>query len=120
MTGDDTVGVIVTGRVKQINESDQEGIAVGVAISGEVTVEYALRIKEELGADRTWVAAYANEVACYIPSEKVLAEGGYEAGWNPDHGTTVAGGSMIYYGWPTPFSPGLEGRIVTAVKSLLP
>ena len=38
-----------------------------VALSGEVVVDYALRLKKELGADRTWVVAYANEVPCYIP-----------------------------------------------------
>jgi hypothetical protein len=47
-----------------------------VAIGGEITVEYALRIKRELGAEYAWVAGYAKEVPCYIPSEKVLTESG--------------------------------------------
>ena len=54
-----------------------------VALSGEVCVDYALRLKRELGPERTWVAGYANQVPCYIPSDRVLAEGGYEAGWGP-------------------------------------
>ena len=32
-----------------------------VTLSGEVVVDYALRLKKELGADRTWAVAYANE-----------------------------------------------------------
>ena len=69
--------------------------------------------------ERTWVAAYANEVPCTIPSEKILAEGGDEAGWNPDYGTRVAAGSMMLYGWPTPFAPGVEDRIIKAALDLV-
>jgi hypothetical protein len=90
-----------------------------IALSGETCLEYALRLKKELGAERTWVAGYSNEVPCYIPSEKVLAEGGYEAGWDNEFKRAVAGGSMMYYGWPAPFAPGLEDRIVRAVHDAL-
>ncbi len=53
-----------------------------VALSGEVVVDYAIRLQKELGGEgRTlWVAAYANDVVGYIPSVRVLKEGGYEAG----------------------------------------
>lgn len=87
------------------------------ALPGEVCVEYSLRLKKELGPN-AWVAGYANEVPCYIPSEKVLAEGGYEAGWDAEFARSVAGGSMIYYGWPAPFAPGVEDRIVGAVRAM--
>jgi neutral ceramidase len=52
-----------------------------VALSGEVVVDYAIRLQRELGgAGRDlWVAAYANDVMGYIPSLRVLQEGGYEA-----------------------------------------
>ncbi|HWB01070.1 MAG TPA: neutral/alkaline non-lysosomal ceramidase N-terminal domain-containing protein, partial [Pirellulales bacterium] len=76
-----------------------------VALGGEVVVDYALRIKRELGADRTWVAGYSNDVMAYIPSERVLAEGGYE-------GAT----SMMYYGLPTTWAPGLEQLIDREVR----
>ncbi|MBI3854352.1 MAG: neutral/alkaline non-lysosomal ceramidase N-terminal domain-containing protein [Planctomycetes bacterium] len=89
-----------------------------VALGGETCVEYALRLKKELGADRTWVDGYANEVPCYIPSEKVLAESGYEPGWDPANGRAIAGGSMMYYGWPVPFAPGIEERIISAARAL--
>src|SRR5262249_27472151 len=88
------------------------------ALAGEVCVDYALRLKRELGAERTWVAGYANQVPCYIPSDRVLAEGGYEAGWGPELGRAVASGSIMSYGWPVPFAPGLEDRIVLAVRKL--
>jgi hypothetical protein len=90
-----------------------------VALSGETCLGYALRLKKELGEERTWVAGYANEVPCYIPSEKVLAEGGYEAGWDNEFKKAVAGGSIMYYGWPVPLAPGLEDRIVKAVLESL-
>jgi hypothetical protein len=90
-----------------------------VAIGGEVCVEYALRLKRELGPADTWVVGYANEVPCYIPSEKVLGEGGYEAGWDAAHGRAVAAGSMIYYGWPVPFAAGVEDRVVRAARALV-
>ncbi|MDP1560032.1 MAG: neutral/alkaline non-lysosomal ceramidase N-terminal domain-containing protein [Pirellulaceae bacterium] len=76
-----------------------------VFLSGEVVVDYALRIKQELGPSTTWVAAYSNDVMGYIPSERVLQEGGYEGGT-----------AMVYYGLPSPWRTGLEDKICAAVK----
>jgi neutral ceramidase len=76
-----------------------------VALGGEVVVDYSLRLKKELGADRIWVAGYANDVMAYIPSLRVLKEGGYEGG-----------GAMVYYGLPTVWAPKVEELIVTAVR----
>jgi hypothetical protein len=90
-----------------------------VALSGEVCVDYALRLKRELGPERTWPVGYAHEVACYIPSERVLAEGGYEAGWSSEFGRAVATPSMAIYGWPVPLAPGVEDRIVGAVHAMM-
>src|SRR5207244_2005208 len=47
-----------------------------VTLGGEVTVEYSLRLKKELSPGKTWVMGYANDVMAYIPSLKVLKEGG--------------------------------------------
>jgi neutral ceramidase len=55
-----------------------------VALGSEVVVDYSLRIKAELGgAAPVWVAGYSNDYNGYIPSLRVLREGGYEAqaGW---------------------------------------
>jgi len=92
-----------------------------IALAGEVGVDYALRLKRELGADRTWPVAYANEVPCYIPSERVLKEGGYEAGWDADQGPGVPGatGNVLFYGWAAPLAAGVEERVIAAVHSML-
>jgi neutral ceramidase len=80
-----------------------------VFLSGEVVVDYAMRIKQEQGEETTWVAAYANDVMGYIPSERVLAEGGYEGG-----------AAMVYYGLPSPWQAGLENKICeTANQQML-
>jgi neutral ceramidase len=89
-----------------------------VAFGGETCVEYALRTKKELGAATTWAIGYANEVPCYIPSEKVLSESGYEPGWEPSTKDSIATGSMMFYGWPVPFAPGIEERILSATHRL--
>ncbi|AMV36492.1 neutral/alkaline non-lysosomal ceramidase N-terminal domain-containing protein [Planctomyces sp. SH-PL62] len=83
-----------------------------VALAGEVVVDYSLRLKrEEVSPGRSlWVAAYANDVLGYVPSARVLAEGGYE------------GGDALYYAYaslPGPFAPEVEPILVGAVKRLL-
>ncbi|GAB4148554.1 MAG: hypothetical protein Tsb009_22420 [Planctomycetaceae bacterium] len=79
-----------------------------IALGGEIVVDYSLRLKKELGRKNTWVAGYANDVMAYIPSERVLKEGGYEGGT-----------SMLYYQLPTRWKPGLENQIISTVKSLI-
>jgi hypothetical protein len=78
-----------------------------VTLGGEVVVDYALRLKHELGPESTWVAGYTNDVMAYIPSRRVLAEGGYEGG-----------GAMVYYSLPSPWDPSVEENIVRAVHAL--
>ena len=80
-----------------------------VFLASEVAVDYSLRLKNELDGERLWVGAYANAFPCYIPSERVLAEGGYEGG-----------GAMLYFGPPTRFAPGVEQRVIDTVHRLLP
>jgi hypothetical protein len=80
---------------------------VWVALGGEVVVDYDLRLKREIGTKPLWVTAYANDVMAYIPSERVLKEGGYEAD-----------SSMIYYGMPTKWAPGLEDLIIRKTVDL--
>ena len=75
-----------------------------LALGGEAVVDYALRVKREYSGEPLIVAAYSNDVMCYIPSERMLAEGGYEVVDN-----------MIYYGQPGPFAPGVEARVFEAI-----
>ena len=60
-----------------------------VALGGEVVVDYALRLKQELGADRTWVAGYSNDVMAYIPSETRSGRRGIRRGQLDDRVPTA-------------------------------
>lgn len=80
-----------------------------VFLPGEVVVDYGLRLKEEFDRTRIWVNAYANDNPGYIPSGRVLAEGGYRGG-----------GAMVYYDHPTRFAPGVEDRLIRVVRELIP
>jgi hypothetical protein len=79
-----------------------------VALGGEVVVDYALRLKRDHSGDRLWIAAYSNDVFGYVPSRRVLEEGGYEGG-----------GAMMYYGKPGPFAPDAEELIHGKVRELM-
>lgn len=79
-----------------------------VALAGEVVVDYSRRLRMEFNDPGLWVAGYSNDVTAYIPSARVLAEGGYEAV-----------DSMIFYGHPAPFEPSVEARIVDQVRSMM-
>ncbi|PHR87591.1 MAG: hypothetical protein COA78_37035 [Blastopirellula sp.] len=78
-----------------------------VLLGGEVVVDYAHLIKTEILDDPTWVAGYSNDVMAYIPSRRVLTEGGYEGS-----------SSMIYYGQPTTWSPECERLIANSIEAL--
>jgi hypothetical protein len=49
-----------------------------VGLSEEVVVDYVALLEKALGPLRLWTAAYCNDVSGYLPSARVLAEGGYE------------------------------------------
>lgn len=77
-----------------------------IALGGEVVVDYSLAIKaSQPDPNRAvWVMGYAHDVMAYIPSRRVLAEGGYEGG-----------GAMVYYGLPTSWAPDVEQLILDEV-----
>jgi hypothetical protein len=81
-----------------------------VAICGEVVVDYSLRLKQELADNNNivWVAGYSNYVFGYLPSTRVLNEGGYEGG-----------GAMRYTTFPGPFDDSVEERVLTKVRELV-
>jgi hypothetical protein len=80
-----------------------------VFLAGEVVVDYSLRLKRELDENRLWVSGYSNWVPCYIPSGRILKEGGYEAET-----------SLWYYDRPARLSTNTESLIIGAVESLVP
>ena len=79
-----------------------------IALAGEVVVDYSLRLKAELAGPHVWVAGYCNDVFGYLPSVRVLKEGGYEGG-----------GAMRYTELPGPFAPSVEKRVVDKVHELV-
>jgi neutral ceramidase len=74
-----------------------------VALGMETTIDYALRIKAEFtkaDGPAVWVAGYSNDYPGYVPSRRVLLEGGYEAEGRP-------------------WDPGLEEKIMGTVRVLV-
>lgn len=80
-----------------------------VNLGGEVVVDYSTMLKDEYGAEQLWINAYSNDVPCYIPSRRILREGGYEAETN-----------MYWYNRPVPFAPEVENVILGAASEMMP
>jgi hypothetical protein len=102
-----------TGKVRESYDYPIQVIQFGsdltlVALAGEVVVDYSLRLKRELGQMPVWIAGYSNDVFAYIPSQRVLAEGGYE-------GATA----MRYTSLPGPFQASVEDKIITKVQEMV-
>lgn len=79
-----------------------------IALGGEVVIDYSLRAKREFPKTNLVVLGYSNDVPCYIPSLRVLKEGGYEAN-----------DSMIYYGQPGPFAEDVEETIFESIRRVM-
>ena len=81
-----------------------------IALGGEVVADYAVRLRKELAArDRdVWIVGYSNDITTYIPSRRVLQEGGYE----PER-------SMLLVGLPGPFAPEIEEIVVRKIHQLV-
>ncbi len=79
-----------------------------ISLGGEVVVDYAHRLRRELPQEKLWVSAYCNDVFAYVPSMRILTEGGYEADFN-----------LIYYGIPYRFAPQVEDVLVKAIKGMV-
>lgn len=79
-----------------------------LALGGESVVGYDLRAKQEFPGEPLIVAGYSNDVMCYIPTRKILAEGGYEPV-----------DSMVYYGQPGPLAEDVEERVFGAIRETM-
>ncbi|OAI57995.1 hypothetical protein AYO49_06180 [Verrucomicrobiaceae bacterium SCGC AG-212-N21] len=90
--------------VQVVHFGDQLGM---VTLGGEVVVDYSLRFKREIDMPFVWVAGYSNDVMGYIPSLRILKEGGYEGG-----------GAMLFGSHPGPWSDKVEDTIVGKVHEL--
>ena len=80
-----------------------------IAISGETTVDYSLRLKRELasGPAAVWVAGYSNDYFGYLGSRQVILGGGYE-GYSANLGRH-----------PGPWAVSTEDRIINKAYELL-
>lgn len=79
-----------------------------LGLGGEVVVDYALRAKREFPGENLVVAGYCNSVMCYIPTVRILREGGYEPC-----------DSMIFYGQPGPFAESIEETIFQTIRQVM-
>jgi hypothetical protein len=79
-----------------------------IGFAGETVVDYALRMKREIPSPHIWVAGYCNDVFGYVPSLRVLKEGGYEGG-----------GAMNFTSFPGPFADTVEDRIIAKAQEVL-
>ncbi len=79
-----------------------------LALGGEVVVDYALRLKREYPQTNLIVAGYTNDVPCYIPSRRMLGEGGYEPVY-----------SMVFYCQPGPLAENVEETLIGVCHRLL-
>lgn len=79
-----------------------------LSLSGEIVVDYALNAKKQYPGEQLFVAGYCNQVVCYIPTERIIEEGGYEP---------VS--SMIYYGMPGPFEKSVEAKVNAAIRTVM-
>jgi hypothetical protein len=77
-------------------------------MAGEVVVDYSRRLKRLLADDHPWTIGYAYEVPCYIPSARLIKEGGYETE-----------SSLIYYGFYGPFRGEIETLLVNRLEALV-
>jgi hypothetical protein len=83
-----------------------------VFLSNEVVVDYETRLKRQFDPGRLWVNAYTNEVANYVPSDRLVGEGGYEV--------NNSIGAAVTYGHAERLVPSMETRIFDAVWAMLP
>jgi len=74
-----------------------------VALGGELLVDYAIALKRIFGPE-LFVLGYSNDVMGYLPSARVIREGGYEGERSPV--------------FTTPWDPDIETRIIHEVVRL--
>jgi neutral/alkaline ceramidase-like enzyme len=79
-----------------------------VLVAGEVVVDYSRRIKRMFAGEHPWPIGYAYEVPCYIPSARLIKEGGYEVD-----------SSLTYYGYYGPFRGAIETQLLNRLAGLL-
>ena len=83
------------------------------ALPGEPVAEYATLLRKALGPDGLWISGYNNDCFGYLPSAKVVAEGGHEA-----IGVTLWAWSRSLNARVGFFEPRVQDVVVDAVRRL--
>lgn len=84
-----------------------------VVLPGEPVAEYVSLIGERLGPDPLWIAGFSNEVFGYLPTAKVVKEGGHEA-----IGITLWSREQSLFSQVGFFAPQVEDVVVSTVGKL--
>lgn len=79
-----------------------------LAMEGEICFDLARQIRRQTAQPNLQIMGYTNDGPGYIPSERILREGGYEGS-----------DSQIYFGQPSAFAEGVERRLVEGVNQLV-
>jgi neutral ceramidase len=82
------------------------GDQVLMSLGGELVIHYAIELKKLFGHD-IFVLGYSNDVMAYIPSSRILREGGYEGE-----------SSQMVYGLPTKWAAGIDALIINQMSAL--
>jgi hypothetical protein len=77
-----------------------------ISLGGELVVDYTIQLKRIYG-QHIFVMGYCNDVMSYIPSVRVLREGGYEVA-----------SSQIVYGMPSTWRPNIETLIISEAMNV--
>ncbi len=76
-----------------------------VGFPGETVVDFVALTERAIGPLRLWIAGYCNDVFGYLPSARVVEEGGYET-------------RGAYYGSAGFFSPAAQDALIVKVREL--
>ncbi|MCA1686930.1 MAG: hypothetical protein LC745_13365, partial [Planctomycetia bacterium] len=81
-----------------------------IGLGGEPVIDYARRFQSRFAAPGrvVWVAGYVDDMFGYLPTARVLREGGYEGNR-----------SVLWSALPAPFAEDTESRVIEAVDRLV-
>lgn len=84
--------------------------ALLIGLGGEPVIDYADELKRRYRAPGrvVWVIGYANDMFGYLPSARVLREGGYEGNR-----------SLLWSALPSPFTENAEATVLNGVDRLV-
>lgn len=78
-----------------------------VGLPEETVSEYVPLLKQALGEQTLWTAGYCNDISSYLPTVKIMEQGGYE---------TRGFIAESQAGW---YAPAVEATLVEAVKQMV-